>query len=119
MKGDKTNEELVSLVSFLKKYSYEKEAPIWRDIAKRLERPKRSWATVNVSKLDFYAKANDAIIVPGALLGAGEINKPLTVAAAKVSEGAARKIVEAGGTVLPLHEMAEQRPKGNGIRIMG
>ena len=118
MKYTKTNEELVSLISFLKKYSYEKEAPIWRDIAKRLERPRRSWAVVNVSRLERYAETNDAVIVPGSLLGAGEISKPITVAAVKVSHGAVIKIEGAGGSVVTLDQLASDNPKGKGVRIM-
>ena len=119
MKYEKTNQEVVSLISFLKKYSYEEEAPIWRDIAKRLERPNRSWAVVNVSKLDRFAEAQDAVIVPGSLLGSGEINKPLTVAAVKVSHSAIVKIENAGGSVVTLDKLATDMPKGKGIKILG
>ena len=81
MKHEKTNEGLVSLIGFLRKYSHQEEAPIWRDIAMRLERPRRTWAVVNVSRLDRYAEANDTIVVPGSRLGAGERTKPITGAA--------------------------------------
>ena len=119
MKYEKTNQELVSLIRFLKKYSYETEAPIWRDIAKRLERPRRSWAVVNVSKLDRYAEADEAVIVPGSILGAGDITKPLTVAAFKASQVAVEKIENAGGTVISLDQLATDIPTGQGIRILG
>ncbi len=119
MKGEKTDQGLVSLIHFLKKYSHEEEAPIWRDIAKRLERPRRSWATVNVSRLDLYAEPKDFIVVPGSLLGAGLLDKPLTVAAYKISKGAEEKIIEAGGKTLTIDQLASERPKGQGVRIMG
>ncbi|MFW3146639.1 MAG: 50S ribosomal protein L18e [Thermoplasmatota archaeon] len=115
----KTDPGLVSLISDLKKASRENNAPIWRDIAKRLEKPSRVWAEVNVSRLALYTKKGDTLIVPGKLLGAGDIDYPVTVAAFKASKGAREKITAAGGTVLSISQMVHENPKGKGIRIMG
>jgi large subunit ribosomal protein L18e len=82
----KTDPGLVSLIFDLKKVSRDNEAPIWRDIAKRLERPSRVWAEVNVSRIAHYTKKGDVLIVPGKILGAGEIDYPITVAAFKATK---------------------------------
>lgn len=118
-KNKKTNPELVALIFELKKKARESEAPIWRDVALRLEGPKRNWAEVNVSKIDRFATPNETIVVPGKLLGAGEIKKPVTVAAYAASASAVEKITKAGGRVLSLRELMVENPKGTNVRIIG
>ena len=115
----KTDPGLVSLIFDLKTASRENDAPIWRDIAKRLEKPSRVWAEVNISRLALYTKKGETLIIPGKLLGAGEIDYPITVAAFKATRGARQKITAAGGSVLSISQMVEDNPKGKGIRIMG
>ncbi|MGA1820164.1 MAG: 50S ribosomal protein L18e [Thermoplasmatota archaeon] len=115
----KTDPGLVSLISDLKKASRENDAPIWRDIAKRLEKPSRVWAEVNISRLALHTEKGETLIIPGKLLGAGEIDYPVTVAAFKASRGAADKITAAGGSVLSISQLIQSNPKGKGVRIMG
>ncbi|MEM0449388.1 MAG: 50S ribosomal protein L18e [Methanomassiliicoccales archaeon] len=115
----KTDPNLVALVESLKATSREKGAAVWRDIALRLERPRKNWAEVNLSKLERYANEGDIIVVPGKVLGAGTISKKLTVAAYKFSDSAAKKIEEAGGRKLTIPELMREAPSGRDVRIMG
>ncbi|HTY47018.1 MAG TPA: 50S ribosomal protein L18e [Methanomassiliicoccales archaeon] len=115
----KTDPNLVLLVDSLKASSREKGVEIWRDIALRLEKPARSWAEVNLSRLERYAKEGDIIVVPGKVLGAGAINKKLTVAAYKFSESAKKKIEQAGGRQLTIPDLVRESPSGRDVRIMG
>jgi len=115
----KTNPYLVQLIMGLKEATRVNEAPIWRDIATRLEKPRSRWAEVNLSRIELYAKDGDVIVVPGKLLGAGLISKKVTVAAFQASESARVKIEKAGGRVLDIPALIEENPKGSGVRIMG
>jgi len=115
----KSDPNLILLIDSLKKVSREKGADVWRDIALRLEKPARNWAEVNLSKLERYANEGDIIVVPGKVLGAGSINKKLTVAAYRFSESAAKKIEEAGGRKLTIPELVREAPSGRDVRIMG
>lgn len=118
-KGRKTNPNLVVLIQRLKDASRINGAPIWRDIALRLEGPMRNWAEVNVGKLNRYANEDEIVVIPGKLLGAGEIAKRLTVAAFRSSVQAREKIERAGGRSLSIEELIEMNPKGSNVRIMG
>jgi large subunit ribosomal protein L18e len=115
----KTNPNLESLVSELKTISRENQAPIWRTVAIKLEKPARTWSEVNVASIEKNAKPKDSILIPGKLLGNGTISKPVTVAAYSASESAVRKIESAGGKYMKITELAAQNPKGSGVRIMG
>jgi large subunit ribosomal protein L18e len=118
-KPAKTNPNLVGLIGKLKEASRVNKAPVWRDIALRLEGPSRNWAEVNISRLDRYAGENETVVVPGKLLGSGEIGKKVTVAAYRFSGQAKEKIVKAGGKDLSIEELMAKNPKGSKIRIMG
>ncbi|MEE9150903.1 MAG: 50S ribosomal protein L18e [Thermoplasmata archaeon] len=115
----KTNEMLTKLIADLKKQAYKNDAPIWKDIAKRLEKPGKSWAEVNLRRLVKYTKKGDTVIVPGKLLGSGELNAPITVAAYSFSESAKKKIQSSGGTSISISELVKRNPKGKNIRIIG
>ena len=71
----KSNPALVGLINDLKAAGRENEAPIWRDIAIRLEKPSRNWAQVNISKIEAYARDGENVIIPGNVLGSGDIAK--------------------------------------------
>ena len=115
----KTDPNLVALIADLKRETREGNAAIWRDIALRLEKPSRNWAEVNLSKLERNVKDGDIVIVPGKVLGAGILNKKVTVAAFRFSASAAKAIEDAGGKKLTIAELVKENPSGSGIKIMG
>ncbi|HEX9907319.1 MAG TPA: 50S ribosomal protein L18e [Thermoplasmata archaeon] len=119
MRYSKTNPNLVGLIQKLKEASRTNKAPVWRDIALRLEGPQRNWAEVNISKIDRYAGENEIVVVPGKILGSGEIAKKVTVAAYRFSGQAREKIEKAGGQNISIEELVATNPKGSGVRIMG
>ncbi len=118
-KNAKSNPNLVALIQRLKDASRENEAPVWRDIALRLEGPASNWAEVNVGRINRYANENDVIVVPGKLLGSGEIARKVTVAAYRVSGQAKDKISKAGGKNMSIDELVAKNPNGSKIRILG
>ncbi len=113
-----TDINLRRLIRYLRKKSNEEGVKIWKDIAWRLERPRRQRAEVNLSRINRYTKEGDTVIVPGSVLGAGKIEHGVTVVAWKFSETAKRKIVEAGGEALTIEEFIERNPRGSGVIIM-
>lgn len=117
----KTNPNLLKLIHELELASVRYQAPLWKDLARRLlERPLRNWAEVNINKISAYASDDDEIIVvPGKVLGDGELTKAVKVAAVKFSAEAVRKIKKAGGTVMNYHELIGLNPKGTRVRILG
>lgn len=115
----KTNPRILDLISGLKKQSREKEVPLWRDIATRLEAPTRNYPEVNISRINRHTKEKDLILVPGKVLGAGELNHQLTVAAMSFSGSAKNKITAAGGSCLTIEELMSKNPEGSRVRIIG
>jgi large subunit ribosomal protein L18e len=118
-KAKTTNPQLIELIRFLKRQGRENKAEIWRDIAERLTKPSRKRIAVNLSRLNRHTKRNDVVAVPGKVLGAGEINHPITVAAFAFSEKAKEKIKAARGKCLSYSELVKKNPKGSNVKIIG
>ena len=118
-KNEKTNPNTTDLIFELKRLSRDNDAAIWRDIARRLEKPSSRWSEVNLSEIERHAKNKDTIIIAGKLLGAGDITKAVNVAAVSASGTAKKKLADAGGKFMQIGELAATNPKGSGVRIMG
>jgi large subunit ribosomal protein L18e len=114
-----TNPELIKLIRFLRKQSRENKANIWREIAERLAKPRRKRIAVNLSRLNRHTQKNEMVVVPGKVLGAGEINHPVIVAAFSFSEKAKEKIKAAKGKCLSFFDLVKKNPKGSNIKIIG
>jgi len=114
-----TNPELIEAIRFLKKQSRENNVGIWKDVAKRLSSPKRNRIAVNVSRLNRYTKRNETVVVPGKVLGAGELKHPITVAAFAFSQTAREKVTAARGKCLSFADLIKKNPKGSNIKIIG
>ena len=114
-----TNPALKELIIFLKKQSRENEVNIWRDVAERLAKPRRNRVAVNISRLNRYTQKNETVAVPGKVLGAGEMEHPITVAAFAFSEEAKEKITAARGKCLSFFDLIKKKPKGSNVRIIG
>src|SRR3989304_3570024 len=115
----KTNPRLHRVVRELRDLSRENGVAIWRDVADRLERSRKNWSEVNLSRLGRSAAQGEQGVVPGVLLGTGAIEVPVTVAAFRASAAARKKVEAAGGRSVSLLELAVQNPKGSGVKILG
>lgn len=114
-----TNPIVSSLIIDLRKASVANEVKIWRAVSERLKKPRRNRPEVNLSKINRYSEADDFVLVPGKVLGAGELEHPVTVAALSVSQAARDKIEASNGKVITIPELVELKPKGTGVKIMG
>ena len=108
------NPNLVSLIHDLKKLSLENKVKIWKRIAEDLQASTRSRREVNLSRLDKYTEANETVIVPGKVLGDGELGHKLKVAAFKFSNKAKQKV-----EAMTIRDLMKANPKGKGVRIIG
>ncbi len=111
------HKQLEELVRLLKKTAIEHNAPVWKKIARELEKPTRLRREVNIFKIDKYAREGEIIVVPGKVLGVGELSKKVTVAAFRFSENAKKKILS-NGEIISISDLIKKNPKGKNIRII-
>jgi large subunit ribosomal protein L18e len=112
------NQHTEALIRSLKKTSSEQQVPLWKRIAEDLERPTRQRRIVNIFKIDASVQEGDTIIVPGKVLGEGDLTKKVTVAAYAFSDEAKAKIAKSG-RVLSIAELLKSNPKGQKVKILG
>lgn len=111
----KTNPQLEQTIEKLRKKAHQEQSNLWLRIAEDLQKPTRSRVIVNISRIERNAKDGDTIVVPGKVLGSGELTKKVTIVAWQFSDDAKKKIAKVGKAI----EFAEDNmPKGK-IKIMG
>ena len=116
---NKTNNYLKQLILDLYKYSNENKTNVWRRVADDLLMPTRHKRLVNLFKIDMYTKDGDVIVVPGKVLGTGDLSRKVTVAAFSFSKSAVEKIKNAKGNAISIEELAQKNPKGKDVRVFG
>ncbi|MBI4150053.1 50S ribosomal protein L18e [Candidatus Woesearchaeota archaeon] len=114
-----TNVQTIALVQLLRKHASEQNINLWRRIADDLEMSTRQRREVNLFRLDKHTKENEMVIVPGKVLGGGDLRHKVTVAAFNFSQSAVEKIKKANGSCLTIPEMLQKNPKGQNVRIIG
>ena len=99
----KTNSSLVETINFAKKHNLE--------IAKVLSSPTRKRISSNLEDIDEQTKQGETIIVPGKVLGQGEITKKIKIIALSFSSSAFEKLKKAKCETSTIEEEFE-RNKG-------
>jgi large subunit ribosomal protein L18e len=112
-----TNPYLKQLIEKLKKKSFELNAPIWKEIARKLAGSTRKRVEVNLSKIDRHAERGDTIIVPGVVLASGKLTKAVNVAAWRFSPAAIEKIKDKG-KILTIEDLLQENPRGSNVKII-
>ena len=92
--------------------SKENKAPIWDAVARLLNKPTRRRHEVNLYLIERNLEKGQVAVVPGSVLGDGELTKPVTIAALKFSREAEDKIKKAKGAVMTIEDLVSKHPKG-------
>ena len=111
--------ETQRLIIELEKASRKTKKGIWKDLAKRIGKPTRNNADINVEKLDLLAKkfAGKTLIVPGKVLSKGELTTKTKIVAISASEAAVEKINQNGEFIL-LRDFVDEKVKVNELMIV-
>jgi len=119
MRTGPTNTLLQQLVLELRKQASVQKADLWARIAEDLVKPTRQRRSVNVSRLARNTAADETVIVPGKVLGSGELAHKITVAAWDFSAGARKRITDAKGKCISISQLLKEKPDGKNVRIIG
>ncbi|MFX1259082.1 MAG: 50S ribosomal protein L18e [Promethearchaeota archaeon] len=90
---------------------------IWRKISKKLSGPRRNRVEANLYRINKKTKNNDIIIIPGKVLGIGDLDHKLTIACLTSSKSAKKKIEASGSKLISIEELLEKNPQGKNIKI--
>ena len=87
----KENPAIQELILELKKG----KSPMLTRVADLLSRPSKQAVSVNIMKINKLTKEGEVVIVPGKVLGKGDLDHKIILAAAKFSESAMPKLKNA------------------------
>ena len=113
-----TNPILKKLIEDLKKKAFDTKSDFLKDISEKLNKTRRQRIEVNIAHIERYANKDEIVVVPGVVLGYGELSKPLTISAWKFSKQAREKIEKIKGKALTIEELVEKNPKGTNVKIL-
>jgi large subunit ribosomal protein L18e len=114
-----TNQIVIQMAKELKQASAKNDAPIWLKLAKLALKTSSSKRVVNLTQINDVTKEGEVIVVPGKILGTGNVSHKITLSSFSISNSAAKKIIESGGNIISFKEMIEKFPTGKGVRIIG
>ncbi len=114
-----TNQVVIQMAKELKQASTKNDAPIWLKLAKLALKTSVSRRVVNLTRINEVTKEGEVIVVPGKILGTGNVSHKITLSSFSISNSAAKKIIESGGNIISFKEMIEKFPTGEGVRIIG
>ena len=113
------NQVVQRLAYDLKKASKSNDAPIWLKMSKFALKPAKARRVLNLNKIAQLTKEGDIIVVPGKVLGTGNISHKITLCSFSISNSGANKIIESGGKIINFEEMINQFPTGKGVIMLG
>jgi len=113
-----TNPELIMLIRDLKKQSQKSQTELWHSLAERLTSSNRNRVAVNLSRLNRFTKEGETVVIPGKVLGAGQADHALTVAAFSFSDVEKSKIAATKGKCLSIQDLMKKNPTGKNVKIM-
>jgi large subunit ribosomal protein L18e len=108
----KTNPNLVSTIG---KANKEKN---WVKIAHLVSVPRRKLSSVNLDQLDKESKEGDTLLVPGKVLGQGDVSKKLRIVALSFSQTARDKLKSKKCEIVSVDEEIKVNPQARGIKIV-
>jgi large subunit ribosomal protein L18e len=105
----KMNPEIVETIKLAENFGH-------MDLAKRLSSPRSNYTNINLDELSKIE--SDKILVVGKVLGSGDIDKKIGVAALGFSEQAREKLEKVGCSIKSIKDALENNKKLEGVKII-
>ena len=90
---------------------------IWRKVSKKLSGARKQRIEANLYRINKKTKDDDTIVVPGKILGVGNLDHKLTIACLNSSKSAKSKVEASGSKLISIEELLELNPQGENVKI--
>ena len=108
----KRNPEIIETIIACKKNG------AWLKIGQIISNSRKKMPVVNLFEIEKESRDGDLIIVPGKVLGNGEITKKIRIAAMNFSESAREKLSKHKSEIVTILEEIKKNPKAGGMKIL-
>ena len=106
-----TGTEKKSVIEALKLLNKSKKVKLFKALMQSIRAPERQRTEINVGKISRYSKPKSVVVVPGKVLGFGQMEHAVEIVALDFSEESKRKITAAGGSVKSFKWLTERGAK--------
>ena len=114
-----TNQVVIQMAKELEVASKKNKAPIWSKLAEMALKPARAKRVLNLGQIDKFVSDNDIVVVPGKVLGTGNVSHKITLCSFSISTTGAKKITQSGGKIIDFAQLIKSNPTGKGVKIIG
>ena len=114
-----TSQVILQMAKQLRGASKKNNAPIWLKLAELALKPSISRRVINLGQLDKFVNDNDVVVVPGKVLGTGNISHKITLCSFSISTTGAKKVTQSGGKLVDFTHLIKNHPTGKGVKIIG
>ncbi len=108
----KKNPEVVKTIIMAKKNDK------WLEVAGLLSKPRSKLMQVNLDRIEKESKEGDTLLIPGKVLGEGEISKKIRIVALGFSKRAREKLKGKKCEIVKIKEEIEKNNKFQGVKII-
>lgn len=95
-----------------------KKSKNWNKIAQIISGGRRRYSDVNINRIEKESNDGDVIIVPGKVLGNGNLTKKIKICALYFSESAHEKIKQGKSEAVKLIDEIKKNPEAQGVKIL-
>lgn len=90
----------------------------WNKIAQIVSGGRRRYSNVNIKRIENESQEGDVIVIPGKVLGTGNLTKKIKICALYFSESAHDKIKQGKSESVKLVEEIKKNPEAKGVKIL-
>ncbi|MBM3231800.1 50S ribosomal protein L18e [Candidatus Pacearchaeota archaeon] len=95
-----------------------KKSKKWNKVAQIVSGGRRRYSNINITRIEKEANDGDVIVVPGKVLGNGNITKKIKICALYFSESAHQKIKQGKAEAIKLVDEIKKNPEAQGVKIL-
>lgn len=90
----------------------------WKSLAKFLSSGSRNYASVNLKQIDQKTTAGDTVLIPGKVLGTGDLSKKVRICSLSISQSAKDKLKKSKSEYASILDEIKINKKAEGLKII-
>ncbi len=95
-----------------------KNQKAWMKIAQLVSGSRKKYPSVNLDRISKESENGDIIVIPGKILGNGNLDKKIKICALYFSDSATQKIKESKSEMVKIIDEIKNNPSANGVKII-
>ena len=95
-----------------------KNSKKWLGVAQIVSAGRRNYSAVNIRRIEKESSDGDLIVIPGKVLGSGDLTKKLKICALYFSVSALNKIRQNKGEAIKIIDEIKKNPNAEGVKLI-